>query len=67
VQQLSYEVRIPKIHPGLDRRAGRELALEIAEPDGHLPDELRRSNTTIEAVEGVVPWEYVVEFPDASS
>jgi hypothetical protein len=63
VQQLSHEVRIPKVHPGLDRRAARELAQEIAEADGHQPDELRRSNTTIEAVESPVPWEFVVEAP----
>ncbi len=64
---MSYEVRIPKTHPELDRREARELAQEIAEAEGHQPDELRRSKTRIEAVGGPVPWEYVVRFPDASS
>jgi hypothetical protein len=62
---LSYEIRIPKIRPDLDRRAARDLAHEIAEADGHQPHELRKAHTRIERVDGAVRWEYVVEFPDA--
>jgi hypothetical protein len=58
-------IRIPKTYPELDRRTAREMAQEIAEADGHQPYELRKANTTVERVEGAVPFEYVVEFPYA--
>jgi hypothetical protein len=66
-QPMALTIRIPKTYPGLDRREARALAQEIAEGQGHQPDTLRKSNTRIEAVDGAVPWVYVVEFPDASS
>jgi hypothetical protein len=62
---MALTIRIPKTYPELDRREARLLAQEIAEADGHDPRTLRKSNSRIEAVDGAVPWEYVVEFPDA--
>jgi hypothetical protein len=64
---MALTIRIPKTYPELDPREARELAIKIAEADGHQLRELRRPNTRMEAVEGPVLWEYVVEFPDATS
>jgi hypothetical protein len=60
-------IRVPKTYPELDRRTAREMAQEIAEADGYRSDELQKSSTRLERVERAVSWEYVVEFPDASS
>jgi hypothetical protein len=66
-RRMALTIRIPKTNPELGRRAAREKAQAIAEAGGYQANKLRRSNTRLERVDGAVPWEYVVEFPDASS
>jgi len=64
---MALTIRIPKTHPELNRRAAVLRARVIAETKGHKADELHRPKTRLEHVEGPALWEYVIEFPDASS
>jgi hypothetical protein len=64
---MALTIRVPKTPPDLSRRDATAIAREIAEGKGHQPHELRKANTRLVRVEGAVPWEYVVEFPDGSS
>lgn len=57
-------IRIPKTSPTLTRRRAIDMAREIALEQGHSDGALRRSRSRMEEVDGVVPWEYVIEFPD---
>jgi hypothetical protein len=64
---MALTIRIPKIHPQLDRRAATEQARAIARADGYQPHKLRKATTRLERVESTVTWEYVVEFSDATT
>jgi len=56
--------RIPKTSPELTRRQAVYLARDMALEEGHTDQALRRSRSRMEAVDGAVLWEYVIEFPD---
>jgi|tagenome__1003787_1003787.scaffolds.fasta_scaffold19130046_1 hypothetical protein len=57
-------IRIPKTSPTLSRRRAVDMAREIALDQGHTDGALRRSRSRMEQVDDVVPWAYVIEFPD---
>jgi len=61
---MALTIRIPKTSPTLSRRRAVDMAREIALEQGHSDNVLRRSRSRMEAVDGRVPWEYVIEFPD---
>ena len=60
-------IRIPKTTPDLSRKDAVVLAREVAFEKGHSQRVLRRATSRMEQVDGSIGWEYVVEFPDASS
>jgi len=57
-------IRVPKERPDLSRKDAVYRARQIALDEGHSEQALRRSTSRMEEVEGTVPWEYVIEFPD---
>jgi hypothetical protein len=61
---MALTIRIPKTSPGLSRRRAVDMAREMALEQGHTDGALRRSRSRMEQVDGAVPWEYVIEFPD---
>jgi hypothetical protein len=61
---MALTIRIPKTSPTLSRRRAVDMAREIALEQGHTDGALRRSRSRMEEVDGMVLWEYVIEFPD---
>jgi hypothetical protein len=57
-------IRVPKVSPDLSRKDAVHRARQIALEAGHSEQALRRSTSRMERVDGSVPWEYVIEFPD---
>jgi hypothetical protein len=61
---MALVIRVPKERSDLSRKDAVYRAREIALEEGHSEQALRRSTSRMEEVEGTVPWEYVIEFPD---
>jgi hypothetical protein len=61
---MALTIRIPKTSPTLSRRRAVDMAREIALEQGHTDGALRRSRSKLEEADGLVLWEYVIEFPD---